>query len=90
MLSSCMPTSAGVCVHTNARNQVRGCGGQIGRGQWGSECMLGAALCVSRELKRERETWRKTREGGVCQSRPCGKTPQEEEEDMQQAAREQY
>lgn len=29
------------------------------------------------------------REGG-CQRRPCGKTPWEEEEDMQRAEREQY
>lgn len=40
----------------------------------------------------ERGRWRKGGEGGggCCQSRPCGKTPQEEEEDTQQAAREQY
>lgn len=40
-----MPTSTAVCACTRARNQVRGRGGQIGRGQWGSECMLGAGLC---------------------------------------------
>ncbi len=54
------------------------------------------ALCNSQELgRRAREVeeeggGREGGRGGGCQSRPCGKTPQEEEEDTQQAAREQY
>lgn len=38
------------CVH-HTRNHVRGRGGQIGRGQWGSECMLGAGLCSLCQLR---------------------------------------
>lgn len=84
-----------VCVCVHSCKKPRGRRGQIGRGQWGSESMLGSGLCSLFTVSRELGRWRKRGRGeggrgGGCQSRPCGKTPQEEEEDTQQAAREQY
>lgn len=59
--------------------------------------MLGARLCRLCTLSQLKAEEREVEENGGwgvavrgCQSRPCGKTPQEEEEDTQQAAREQY
>lgn len=98
--SLCTRLHLWACVCTRARNQVRGRGGQIGRGLWGSECMLGAGLCSLCTLCRSRAREgseggggteeRASEGGGLPESRPCGKTLQEEEEDTQQAAREQY
>lgn len=76
------------------KNRARGHGGQISRGLWGSECMLGAGLYSLRDSQ-EQGRWRNKRGGsamkgrgvGGCSSRPCGKQPpQEEEKDVQQAA----
>lgn len=56
-VSLCTCLHLWVCVHgarAHARNQARGRGGQIGRGQWGSECMLGAGLCSSCSLCQSR------------------------------------
>lgn len=58
-----MPTSMAVCACTRAWSQVRGRGGQIGRGQWGSECMMGVGLCSLFALCQSR-AWEGSEGGG--------------------------
>lgn len=68
----------GVCASTCVRNQARGHGGQIGRGQQGSECMLGAGeynLCTLRGLKLGRDECEvKQRREGAARTDPVAKT----------------
>ena len=72
-------------------DRQRAVGIRVHAGSWAVQLVHSVSGEPGRD---EREVEEKGgREGvreGCCQSRPCGKTPWEEEEDTQQAAREQY